>query len=80
MKADAIEIANVLRQCCEEMALIQRRSDDHVVQAFTPHAPEKSLTDGVHVGRPGGSLDHASADDLEIFLDHALGNADTELE
>ena len=35
MRADAIEIANVLRQSREEVALVQ---DDHVVQAFAPHA------------------------------------------
>src|SRR5450432_3110654 len=61
MRADAIKIANVLRQSREEVALVQ---DDHVVQAFAPHAPEKSLTDGVHVRRPDGSLDDPRSEGL----------------
>ena len=35
-----------------------------MVQTFAPHAPEKSLTDGVHVRRPDGSLDDPRSEGL----------------
>src|SRR5450432_3227234 len=75
-----IEIANVLGEHCEEMALAQ---DDDVIETLASHAAEEALTSGIHVWRTHGGLDDPRSEglgsEIEFGAELAVPIADDEL-
>src|SRR5665213_692382 len=75
-----IEIANVLGEHCEQMALAQ---DDDVIETLTTHATEEALTGGIHIWRAHAGLDDPRPEGLgravEVGTELAAPVADDEL-
>src|SRR5450631_2723135 len=75
-----IEIANVVGEHCEQMALAQ---DDDVIETLPAYAAEEALTGGIHIWRAHGGLDDPRSEglgsEIEFGAELAVPIADDEL-
>jgi hypothetical protein len=80
MRPGVIEIANVVGEHCEQMALDQ---DDDVIETLPAYAAEEALTGGIHIWRAHGGLDDPRSEglgsEIEFVAELAVPIADDEL-